>query len=124
MVRSCSIQHPRQTTLVHGKPSLSTSHSNSATITLALQTVTYSGILKNPHTTTRYDCKVRIGGKLKLILTFDLETDENIGSNWSSPVENVMSQALRWQTVPIDSNDAFTGKHRVPSTPQSSSPPY
>ena len=73
----------------------------------------YSGILENPHTTTRYDCKVRIVGKLKLILTFDLQTEENIGSNWSSPVENVMSQALRWQTVPIDSNDAFTGKHHV-----------
>ena len=67
---------------------------------------------------TRYDCKIKVAGEFKLVLTFDLESNNKWIKNPNSLTEDVMSWALDWQTAPTDFTrftDASTGKQRVPS---------
>ena len=65
----------------------------------------------------RYDCKIKVDGEFKPVLTFDLQFIENWINDPTSPTKTVMSWALEWQTDLTVTDGAFTGKHRV-ATPQ------
>ena len=69
---------------------------------------------------TRYDCKIKIGGEFKRVLTFGLQYDENWIHNPNSPAQDVMAWSLEWQTDLTVFDGAFTGEHHLTySTPRS-----
>ena len=54
---------------------------------------------------SRYFCKIKIDGELKLVLTFDLVES----------IEDIMPAILKVQTNPAMFNGAFTGKSHCPT---------
>ena len=70
----------------------------------------------------RYDCKIKVDGEFKIVLTFDIQLDENSFGH----ATGIMAQVLQVQVAAVadstEFNEAFTREHHVPSSGPNSSP--